>query len=230
MAIVSTTFTADMQKALEDDVLTGTELTDEDLAYENDLADDALAIEAAGGQAGSGGLGLLPVPQATQQEDEYEEDEKGFDDRQLEILGNTYSTLTAKTQRIIKVLGMQQQQMESFESYGTPFEILKSKYEQIDAMKDCEEKRGAIKIFNVLSAVFGEARGNSELREFAGKLFSQTNEYYLLKQKKKEMKEELKMLMHLRDEQELDNFKQKQKKRIESEMAEASGKVKRTKF
>lgn len=232
MAIASSTFTADMQRALEEEVLVGTGLTDADLDYENDLAEDALATEAAA--AGGLGLGsgeLMPVPEATQQVDEDEEEqEERFDDRQLEMLNNTYSTLTQKTQRIMKVLGQQQKMIENFDEHGTPFEILESKYQQIDAMKDCEEKRGAIKIFNVLSALFGEARRNPELREFTARLFSQTDEYYALKQKKKEMKEELQMLIKLRDEQEIDNFKQKQKKRIESEMAEASGKVKRTKF
>lgn len=232
----SSGFVADMQQALVEDVLVGTGLTDEDLAYENDLIDDALATEAAGVQAGSGfvsgfGSGLVDVPEATQVEDEDEEEEENrFDDRELEMLKNTYSTLTSKTQRIMKILGMQQKMMENFDEHGTPFEILTNKYQQIDAMKDCEEKRGAIKIFNVLSALFGEARGNPDLREFAAKLFSQTSDYYTLKEKKKEMKEELNMLILLRDEQEIDNFKAKQKKRIENEMSEASGKVKRAKI
>ena len=228
----SSGFVADMQQALVEDVLVGTGLTDEDLAYENDLVEDALATEAAGVQAGSGfGSGLVDVPEAPQVEDEdEEEEEKGFDDRELEMLKNTYSTLTSKTQRIMKILGMQQKMMENFDEHGTPFEILTNKYQQIDAMKDCEEKRGAIKIFNVLSALFGEARGNPDLREFAAKLFSQTSDYYSLKKKKKEMKEELKMLILLRDEQEIDNFKAKQKKRIENEMSEATGKVKKARY
>ena len=46
MAFGSDAFTADMAKALDSDVLYGTGLTDEDLAYENDLVDDALATEA----------------------------------------------------------------------------------------------------------------------------------------------------------------------------------------
>jgi hypothetical protein len=231
MAFGSATFTADMQKALEDDVLTGTELTDEDLEYENDLAEDALATSAvAAGGLGLGSGGLMDVPEATQVENEEEDEEQRFDDRQLEMLKNQYSTLTSKTQKIMKILGVQQKMMDNFEEHGTPFEILKAKHAEIEAMPAGDDKVASVKIFNVVSVVFGEARGNPELREFAGKLFSQTSEYYSLKEKKKEMKEELNMLIKLRDEQEIDNFKQKQKKRIESELAEASGKVKRTKF
>lgn len=233
MAMGSSGFVADMAKALEEDVLIGTGLTDEDLAYENDLVEDALATEA-GGAGGTGfgsgsGSGLMDVPEASQIEADEEEDYR-FDDRQLEMLGSTYSTLTAKTQRVMKLLGLQQQMMDRFDEHGTPFEMLKAKHQEIDEMKDCEEKRASIKAFNVLTAVFNEARGNPELRDFAGKLFSQTSDYYSMKQKKTEMKEELQMLIHLRDEQEMDNFKSKQKKRLESEKAEAGGKVKRAKI
>jgi hypothetical protein len=230
MAFGSAAFTADMAKALDSDVLYGTGLTDEDLAYENDLVDDALATEAVKPTGllsrMEGEEPLMSVPEASQQVDE-EESEKGFDDRQLEMLGNNYSTLTAKTQRIMKILGMQQQMNDNFEEYGTPFEMLKVKHQQIDSMKDCDEKRSSIKMFNVLTAVIGEARGNPELREFVARLFSQTSEYYSIKEKKKEMKEELNMLINLRDEQEIDNFRMKQKRRIESEMIEVSGKVKK---
>lgn len=233
MAMASTGFVADMQKALDDDVLIGTGLTDADIDYENDLAEDALATSsvAAGGFAGgfAGGLagGLMAVPEATQVE---EDEEERHDDRELELLNNTYSTLTSKTQRVMKNLGEQQKMMDNYEEHGTPFEILKKQHKSIESMPNGEEKVSSIKTFNVLTAVFSECRKNPELRDFAGRLFSQTSDYYAMKEKKKELNQELHMLIRLRDEQEIDNFKAKQKKRIETEKAEISGKVKRAKI
>jgi len=61
-------------------------------------------------------------------------------------------------------------------------------------------------------------------RSFLADLFSQTEAHYSFKQKKKDIKEQIKMMEHLRDEAELEEFKTKQRKRSSQENEEAAGK------
>eukprot|EP00966_Prymnesium_polylepis_P279708 6462015-Prymnesium_polylepis.2 len=78
------------------------------------------------------------------------------------MLGNNYSTLTSKTQIIVKILGMQQQMNDNFEEYGAPFEIDAQGEAPADRFNEGltarKEKRASIKMFNVLTAVIAQAR------------------------------------------------------------------------
>lgn len=218
-------FAADLTAALNSDVLHGADLDDQDLEYEDELLEEGLATKPVVPSV----TRLMSVPSATQ-EDVADEDDAfaaGYDDRDLELLGSQYSTLTSKTQRINKLMYDKGAMMDGFAVIGTPFEILQDKYDEIAAMPDGASKGSSIKMFNTINVLFAECRRNADLREFMSRLFKQTDDYYSLKSKRSAMDCELQMLIKLRDEQELDNFREKQKKRVQSELAEAGGKVKK---
>jgi len=65
-----------------------------------------------------------------------------------------------------------------------------------------------------------------ELRHFASELFGKTKSYYSLRDRRKENKTKLAILNEMRDDKELENFKEKQKKRAQEEAsATKKGKV-----
>lgn len=205
------------------------ELTDADMAYVDEILEDALATKAAKQTNFEQQEELMQIANATQDDGTQDNDSRGHCDRLTDILASQYSTLTAKTRRIMEVLNILQEMMNNLDKHGTPYEILKAKYNDIKAMLPSEEKNISVKMFNVINTVYNECRVNPEVRMFVGKLFMQTDMYYSMKEKRRELKEELDILIHLRDEQELENFKAKQKKRLETEFTETSGKVKRSK-
>ena len=216
-------FAADLTAALNSDVLHGADLDDQDLEYEDELLEEGLATKPVVPSISR----LMSVPAATQEDVQDDDDYAGHDDRELELLGSQYSTLTSKTQRINKLMYEKGAMMDGFDVIGTPFEILQVKHDEIAAMCDGSDKMANIKMFNTINVLFAECRRNEELREFMSRLFKQTYDYYSLKSKRSAMDCELQMLIKLRDEQELDNFREKQKKRVQSELAEAGGKVKK---
>ena len=56
-------------------------------------------------------------------------------------------------------------------------------------------------------------------------MFKQTEDYYSLKTKRKAMNSDLQAMIELCDEQELNNFRAKQKKRLDQEMQESDDRV-----
>lgn len=212
-------FAADLAAALDDPSLRGAGLTDEDLEYENDLLDDGLAT-------GPVVQRLMSVPVATQDDGDAEEsvDDAAFDDRKAE-LGSLYSTLTAKTQFINKLMYEKGVLMDNFEVIGTPFEILGNKRTEIAAMPDGEDKEESVKMYNTIAVLFAQCRQSPVLREFMSKMFKQTEDYYSLKTKRKAKDSDLQAMIELRDEQEMNNFRAKQKKRLDQELQESDARA-----
>lgn len=212
-------FAADLAAALDDPSLRGAGLTDEDLEYENDLLDDGLAT-------GPVVQRLMSVPVATQDDGDAEEsvDDAAFDDRKAE-LGSLYSTLTAKTQFINKLMYEKGVLMDNFEVIGTPFEILGNKRAEIAAMPDGEDKEESVKMYNTIAVLFAQCRQSPVLREFMSKMFKQTEDYYSLKTKRKAKDSDLQAMIELRDEQEMNNFRAKQKKRLDQELQESDARA-----
>lgn len=212
-------FAADLAAALDDPSLRGAGLTDEDLEYENELLDDGLAT-------GPVVQRLMSVPVATQDDGDAEEsvDDAAFDDRKAE-LGSLYSTLTAKTQFINKLMYEKGVLMDNFEVIGTPFEILGNKRAEIAAMPDGEDKEESVKMYNTIAVLFAQCRQSPVLREFMSKMFKQTEDYYSLKTKRKAKDSDLQAMIELRDEQEMNNFRAKQKKRLDQELQESDARA-----
>ena len=212
-------FTADLAAALKSPSLRGAGLTDEDLDFENDLLDDGLAT-------GPVLQRLMSAPVATQDDGDAEEpvDDAAFDDRKAE-LGSMHSTLTAKTQLVNKLMYEKGCLMDSFEVIGTPFEILGNKRAEIAAMPDGEDKEDSVKMYNTIAVMFAQCRQSPELRDFMSRMFKQTEDYYSLKTKRKAMNSDLQAMIELRDEQEMNNFRAKQKKRLDQEMQESDDRV-----
>ena len=212
-------FTADLAAALKSPSLRGAGLTDEDLDFENDLLDDGLAT-------GPVLQRLMSAPVATQDDGDVEEpvDDAAFDDRKAE-LGSMHSTLTAKTQFVNKLMYEKGCLMDSFEVIGTPFEILGNKRAEIAAMPDGEDKEDSVKIYNTIAVLFAQCRQSPELREFMSRMFKQTEDYYSLKTKRKAMNSDLQAMIELRDEQEMNNFRAKQKKRLDQELQESDARA-----
>ena len=210
-----TGFTADLAAALKSPSLRGAGLTDEDLDFENDLLDDGLAT-------GPVLQRLMSAPVATQDDGDAEEpvDDAAFDDRKAE-LGSMHSTLTAKTQFVNKLMYEKGCLMDSFEVIGTPFEILGNKRAEIAAMPDGEDKEDSVKMYNTIAVLFAQCRQSPELRDFMSRMFKQTEDYYSLKTKRSTMNAELEMLIQLRNEQEVENFRAKQRKRLDQEKQES---------
>jgi len=216
-------FTADLAAALKSPSLRGAGLTDEDLDFENDLLDDGLATGPATGPVLQR---LMSAPVATQDDGDAEEpvDDAAFDDRKAE-LGSMHSTLTAKTQFVNKLMYEKGCLMDSFEVIGTPFEILGNKRAEIAAMPDGEDKEDSVKMYNTIAVLFAQCRQSPELRDFMSRMFKQTEDYYSLKTKRKAMDSDLQAMIELRDEQEMNNFRAKQKKRLDQELQESDARA-----
>ena len=212
-------FTADLAAALKSPSLRGAGLTDEDLDFENDLLDDGLAT-------GPVLQRLMSAPVATQDDGDAEEpvDDAAFDDRKAE-LGSMHSTLTAKTQFVNKLMYEKGCLMDSFEVIGTPFEILGNKRAEIAAMPDGDDKAESVKMYNTIAVLFAQCRQSPELRDFMSRMFKQTEDYYSLKTKRKAMNSDLQAMIELRDEQEMNNFRAKQKKRLDQELQESDARA-----
>ena len=212
-------FTADLAAALKSPSLRGAGLTDEDLDFENDLLEDAIATGPANGPVLQR---LMSAPVATQDDGDAEEpvDDAAFDDRKAE-LGSMYPTLTSKTQCINKLMYEIGYMYDNLHVVGTPFEILANKRAMIAAMPEGEDKEESIKMYNTIAVLFAQCRQSPELREFMSRMFKQTEDYYSLKTKRSTMNAELEMLIQLRDEQEMENFRAKQRKRLDQEKQES---------
>lgn len=213
-------FAADLTEALEEVDLRGTALTDEDLEYENDLVEDGLATGSATDQ-------LMPAPVATQDagdDEEAPENDEASTDRKEE-LGSMYPTLTSKTQFINKKMYEKGAMMDGFDVIGTPIEILGNKRDEIAAMPHGDDKAESVKMYNTIAVLFAQCRQSPELREFMSRMFKQTEDYYSLKTKRKAMNFDLQTMIELRDEQEMNNFRAKQKKRLDQEQQETDSRV-----
>lgn len=219
----SSTFTSEMADALDGVTLRANELNDDDYEYENDLLEDALATDAVPPALQH----MMSVPAATQDADADADADDHVDDFDRDTLNAKYSTLTAKTQQILRLINEQSSTMMSFEVIGTPFEILGNKHDEIAAMPHSEDKLACIKMYNAISVLFSTCRHNPAIREFMSILFKQTEDYYTLKRRRKQMNAELQTLIQLRDEQEMENFRAKQKKRLEQEMQDGESKAKK---
>ena len=138
-----------------------------------------------------------------------------------------HSTLTAKTQFVNKLMYEKGCLMDSFEVIGTPFEILGNKRAEIAAMPDGEDKEDSVKMYNTIAVLFAQCRQSPELREFMSRMFKQTEDYmyYSFKTKRKAMDSDLQAMIDLRDEQEMNNFRAKQKKRLDQEQQETDSRV-----
>ena len=212
-------FTADLAAALKSPSLRGAGLTDEDLDFENDLLDDGLAT-------GPVLQRLMSAPVATQDDGDAEEtvDDAAFDDRKEE-LASMHPTLTSKTQFLNKGFMERCALMDGFDVIGTPFEILANKRAMIAAMPEGEDKEESVKMYNTIAVLFAQCRQSPELRDFMSRMFKQTEDYYSLKTKRKAMNSDLQAMIELRDEHEMNNFRAKQKKRLDQEMQESDDRV-----
>ena len=110
-------FTADLAAALKSPSLRGAGLTDEDLDFENDLLEDAIATGPANGPVLQR---LMSAPVATQDDGDAEEtvDDAAFDDRKEE-LASMHPTLTSKTQFLNKGFMERCALMDGFDVIGT---------------------------------------------------------------------------------------------------------------
>jgi len=201
--------------------LRGTALTDEDIEYENDLVEDGLATGSATDDK------LMPAPVATQDAGDDEEapvNNVASEERKDE-LGSMYPTLTSKTQFINKKMYDKGVLMDGFDVIGTPFEILANKRAEIVAMPEGEDKEESIKMYNTIAVLFAQCRQSPELRDFMSRMFKQTEDYYSLKTKRKAMDSDLQTMIELRDEQEMNNFRAKQKKRLDQELQESDARA-----
>ncbi len=111
---------------------------------------------------------------------------------------------------------------------GSPHADLVEKRAAIEGMPEGDDKKDDILLFNCITTIFGAIKQDCKKREFLSQFFKKVDDYYSSKDKRRENAETLKILYRLRDEKELENFKQKQRKRQEDEEREAASK--RSKF
>lgn len=183
--------------------------------YENEIVCDGLA--STGVDYTAPPPVLIPSPYATQEQVVDDEDaEEQFDDRELELQGSMYSTLTAKTRRV-KELKRAELDLNMEREHAKPFELLKKKHDEIEEMSDGDDKTASIHIFNTIGVLFNQSRHAPQLRDFIATLFEKAEAYYTFKEKKKSIKHDIAVMEKLRDEAELEDFMAKQKKRSQQE-------------
>ena len=210
-------FAADMTAALQQEHTMQPDPADED--WEDDLLDDALATDAVAPT-------LYDVP-ATQGDgfafgsNNYEEEQQ-IENEMLPELQQEFTTLTALTREIHSADAENMQFIELYEN-ARPHDQLRDRKEVIEQMSG-EDKKNATELFNASIVMFKAAKADPEFRKWFAKFAKQTDDYYSLKTTRKKLLIKIKLLNKIRDDKEMENFKEKQRKRREAEEEEAAHK------
>ena len=170
---------------------------------------------------------LQGVPLQTQADLSPQGSEAGDDDRQIELLKEKFLSLNAKSCRMKDL--MANRQMHENKGGPDPYEMMEGMHDAIEAMEEGDDKASSIAMYNAIFAIYESARSNSYLREFVADLFPAQRDYYKVKEEKRAINDELKMLATLYDEQELVQtmklLKEKQEQRKAALEAKATAKA-----
>ena len=141
----------------------------------------------------------------------------------VKALQDTYDTLNKKSYHLkdmtAEMCALDEKKTEMTESGEVPLDMFLALANEVDTTyaDGSEEKKDANKMMRVILALFKEARTNKELREWLVKFFTSTKNYYDIKEKRSELKQEIRILNKLYDEQEtkqqMASLKQKQAER-----------------
>ena len=158
---------------------------------------------------------LAPVPQMTQ--GNYDDDDDAEDDSKVGQITELYPDMN-KMSYALK--NKHAELWQYTERAGTnPYDMLAAMQKQIDAATN-ENKQQDIAAYNTLVTLFGAAREDENLRQFAADLFTSLNHYKEDKPKIAVLKEEIKILNTLYAEKEEENvltvLRAKQKARQET--------------
>ncbi len=213
---MNASFAADMTRALQQELPIATEEADED--WEDDLLDDALATDGIDQV-------LAEIPQSMQDGGGYGygaalAEEKEIEEEMMPELVQDFTTLTALTREIHAADAEKMQFVELYEN-ARPHDQLHKRKEVIQQMTG-EEKKYNTKLFNASVVMFKAAKEDSGFRKWFAKFAKQTDDYYSLKTTRKKLLIKIKLLNKIRDEKEMENFKEKQRKRREAEEEEAN--------
>ena len=221
MSFASPDFVNGMRQALESD---NAVIDENDARVENELVEDALAIDAVGPVVHPESLSAPPV--MSQQSSA---GDNRMDDREVEMLDNDNSTLTMKTQKIHTLMERDEEHRQLLVQ-ESPVEMMERKHAQVNAMPvtDIDARQSSVKLYNTINALLAERRQNEDVRDFVGTLFHRTQQYYDMKDERKTIRRHLKILIQLRDQQELANHVEKQQKRTRQEFEEKKAKAART--
>lgn len=195
------------------------QLEEADEDWEDDLLDDALATDGID-------PALADIP-ATQGDgggfvfgsNNYAEEQQ-IESEMLPELQQEFTTLTALTREIHAADGEKMQFVELYEN-ARPHDQLHKRKEVIQQMTG-EDKKNSTELFNASIVMFKAAKADPDFRKWFAKFAKQTDDYYSLKTTRKKLLIKIKLLNKIRDEKEMENFKEKQRKRREAEEEEAN--------
>lgn len=198
-----------------------------DQQYRNDLEESGI-IFASRGINWEQHVEMMPPPSQSQSQSQMVNDEVAevFDDRELEMQGSIHSTLTSKTHKVRQLKRQEFEMHLDFEE-ANPFKMLKEKHDEILALDDGPNKTTSKHVYNCIGTLFKASRKNQELRKFLAELFGATEKYYGFKEKKKELKRQIKLFEKLRNDHELADFQAKQLKRSREEDEEMVNKARK---
>jgi len=142
--------------------------------------------------------GLEPVPEQTQQEDYNCGSDD--DDYRKEELKKKYSDLNSKTYRMKEL--MTKQATMANQAGPDPYDLMEKMHDDVDAIEDDDEKTYSSQMYNAIYAQYESARKNEDLRNFLADVFGGLRDHYDTKEEKVAIKDEIKILTELYNEQE----------------------------
>ena len=196
-----------LQQALNSVELTNVSIGDG--RYEDEVYEEAMAT-------GPVFSAQFQEPRVSNQESAESLTDEQFN-AERERLEHEYPTAHSKTQRVNAINREQDEMNDVFKQGGTPIDIIDNMIKNIDRMAPSEQKNNSIKLLNTFVQIFEECRNDKLVREFAHKLFKQTDLYYGYKQKRKALELEEKILNQMRRDAHVKNAMAMFDKKIEEE-------------
>jgi len=214
------TFAKDMAAALKQKQPTDHEPYD--ASFESDLLTE-------GQPPSMNVLQLVDAPQVSPEfafgSNNYAEEQQ-IESEILPELQQEFTTLTALTREIHSADAEKMQFIDLYEN-ARPHTQLSQRRSMIEAMAEGKEKKTQTQIFNASVVMFHAAKEDPEFRKWFARFAKQTDDYYSLKKKRKKLLIKIRLLNQIRNEKELENFKEKQRKRRDAEEEEVSKRSRR---
>lgn len=209
------TFAKDMAAALKQKQPTDHEPYD--ASFENDLLTEEQPPSM-------NALQLVDAPQASPEfafgSNNYEEEQR-IEEEMMPELVQDFTTLTALTREIHSADGEKMQFIDLYEN-ARPHDQLHKRKGEIGLMTEGKKKQTQTQLFNASVVMFKAAKADPEFRKWFAKFAKQTDDYYSLKKERQKLLIKIRLLNQIRNDKEMENFKEKQRKRREAEEEEAN--------